>query len=222
MFPLPIDKIRHWIVSKTTHNITEELLPCSDIKVTNIWTVSFPKFISESPLRTIDINKDSIDDVIYGFGTAVDNSLHRDIYCPMFFDVTAPCEGGVMAINGLNGEVLWRRFLQHSVYGLVCSHDVNGDNIEDCLVSGKGGVRILLIILYFLKDKIWKFQIFCMLNSVDGNIIWQFQDKDKPDNLVMDIYSTGFIPDQDDDKIPDIIASHTLQNGNFNQYLKVR
>lgn len=141
MFPLPIDKIKHWIMSKTTNNITKELLPCSDIKVTNVWTKTFPKFTSESPIRALDVNNDKIDDFILGFGTGVDNSLHPDVFCPIFIGVSPPCEGGVMAINGINGDILWRKFLPHSIYGLICSYDVNDDNIADCLVNGKGGVR---------------------------------------------------------------------------------
>lgn len=51
---------------------------------------------------------------------------------------------------------------------------------------------------------------------MDGSVIWQFEDKDKPENLVMDFYSTTFIPDQDGDKIAEVLASHTLQEGNIN------
>lgn len=140
MFPLPIDKIRNWIVSKTSENLVEEILPCADLNVTDIWTVSFPKFISESPIRTVDVNKDNIDDILFGFGTALDNTLHPDIFCPMFMGVSPPCEGGVIAINGLDGQVLWKKWLTHTVFGLICSYDINGDGIRDCLVNGKAGV----------------------------------------------------------------------------------
>lgn len=56
-------------------------------------------------------------------------------------------------------------------------------------------------------------QIFCVINSADGSLIWQFEDKDNPENLAMDIYWPTFIPDQDGDKVPDILASHILQTG---------
>lgn len=69
MFPLPIDKIKSWIVSKTSDNVTVKVLPCSDLKVTDIWTSSLPKFISESPIRAVDVNNDGVDDFIFGFGT---------------------------------------------------------------------------------------------------------------------------------------------------------
>lgn len=143
MFPLPIDRIKNWIKFKTSENITEQVLPCSDLKVTDVWTATFPKLLSESSIWTIDINKDNIEDVIFGYGTALDNSLHPDIFCPMFMEFSPPCEGGVIALNGLNGEVLWRRGLTHSVFSIICSHDINGDGLQDCLVTGKGGVSIL-------------------------------------------------------------------------------
>lgn len=58
----------------------------------------------------------------------------------MFMDVSAPCEGGVIALNGINGDILWRRWLPHTIFGLICSTDMNKDGIPDCLVTGKGGV----------------------------------------------------------------------------------
>lgn len=71
MFPLPIDKIKNWIVAKTSENITTKILPCSDLKVTDVWTVSLPKLISESSIRSVDVNEDGVEDVIFGFGTGM-------------------------------------------------------------------------------------------------------------------------------------------------------
>lgn len=60
----------------------------------------------------------------------------------MFFGISPPCQGGVMALNGSNGKLLWKHWLSHTVFSLSCTADINIDNITDCLVTGKGGVSI--------------------------------------------------------------------------------
>lgn len=142
MFPLPIDKIKSWIVSKTSDNVTVKILPCSDLKVTDVWTVSLPKFISESPIRAVDVNSDGVDDFIFGYGTALENALHPNLFCPIFMGVSPPCEGGVIALNGIDGKILWRRWFLHSIFSILCTVDINNDGVPDCLVAGKGGVCI--------------------------------------------------------------------------------
>lgn len=70
LFPLPLDKLRDWIVSKT--NLKPKLvkmLPCSKLTVTDMWSVKLPKLTSESPIRTLDVNQDDVEDIIFGFGT---------------------------------------------------------------------------------------------------------------------------------------------------------
>lgn len=70
MFPLPLDKFKNWIVNKTgTKTIQSRILPCSDLVVEDVWTLNLPKLTSDSPIRTLDINQDGTEDVIFGFGT---------------------------------------------------------------------------------------------------------------------------------------------------------
>lgn len=71
IFPLPIDRIKNWIVINDDNNTTQKLLPCKDLKVTDVWTASFPKYVSDSPIRSVDVNSDGIEDVIIGFGTGI-------------------------------------------------------------------------------------------------------------------------------------------------------
>ncbi|KAF5299712.1 hypothetical protein FQA39_LY11507 [Lamprigera yunnana] len=192
LFPLPLDKLKIWIISKEEESI--KLSPCIDYKVTDVWTVTFPKFISESSVQMLDVNQDGIDDVIFGFGTGDDTVLFQDLYCEIFFGVSPPCNGGVLALNGSNGNTLWKRWLPHSVFTVICTVDLNLDNMTDCLITGKGG-------------------IFFAINGKNGSSIWEFADTIKDPKLIMDIYLVNFIPDQDDDNIPDILLSHTSQKG---------
>lgn len=67
--------------------------------------------------------------------------LEGDIFCPVFLGKTFPCDGGVMALNGLNGELLWRHWMNDTIFSLMCKQDVNGDGSEDCLAVGNRGVK---------------------------------------------------------------------------------
>lgn len=67
-------------------------------------------------------------------------NLQADIFCPIFLGVTPPCEGGVIALNGTNGDILWRYWMNDTVFSLMCTEDVNGDGLEDCLAVGNKGV----------------------------------------------------------------------------------
>lgn len=140
MFPLPIDKIKNWIIYETSDNTSVKLLPCKDLKITDIWTVSLPKFISEAPMRSLDVNSDGIEDIIIGFGTETENILGPDLFCPIFMGKEAPCGGGVIALDGKDGSRLWITWLHHTVFSIICSEDIDGDKKPECLVTGKGGV----------------------------------------------------------------------------------
>lgn len=70
LFPLPLDKLRDWIVSKTNLRPKPvKLLPCSKLSVTEVWSIKLPKLTSESPIRALDVNMDGVEDVIFGYGT---------------------------------------------------------------------------------------------------------------------------------------------------------
>lgn len=72
LFPLPLDKLKEWIISKTNEKEPQiKVVPCSDLKVTDVWSASFPKLISESSVQVVDITEDGVEDVIFGFGTSM-------------------------------------------------------------------------------------------------------------------------------------------------------
>lgn len=70
LFPLPLDKLRDWIVSKTNLRPKPmKQLPCSKLSVKEMWSIKLPKLTSESPIRTLDVNMDGVEDIIFGYGT---------------------------------------------------------------------------------------------------------------------------------------------------------
>lgn len=50
------------------------------------------------------------------------------------------CRGGVTALNGINGESLWTRWVPFNIFSLFCSVDLNRDNRTDCVATGRGKV----------------------------------------------------------------------------------
>ena len=50
---------------------TESLtaLPCSDFEVEDVWVKGFPKLLTESAFRLVDVNRDGVLDIIMGFAT---------------------------------------------------------------------------------------------------------------------------------------------------------
>ncbi|GLV42598.1 uncharacterized protein CBL_03337 [Carabus blaptoides fortunei] len=178
LFPLPLDRFKSWIISKTGNaKPSVKIYPCTDLEVTDVWSFNLPKLASESALRNLDVNGDGFDDIVFGFGLGEEVQLPQQWFCPLFMGVKPPCQGGVIALDGLT---------------VFCTADLTGDNVFDCLASGKGGVL-------------------SAINGHDGTIIWEFVNNKTL--LVMDVYSGSFIPDQDGDDIVDVIASHTLQTG---------
>lgn len=70
LFPLPIDKLKDWVVSKTNFKPKPvKMLPCSKLSVADVWSVKLPNLNSESPIRVLDVNQDGVEDVIFGYGT---------------------------------------------------------------------------------------------------------------------------------------------------------
>lgn len=163
------------------------LLPCSNLKITDVWTSSLPILTTDSPLRILDLNADGISDIIFGFGTG-DYSF-PDAYCSIFLNVSSPCKGGVIALDGKTGETMWTYWTNDTIFDLQCSADINGDSLNDCLAIGEQGTIVAL-------------------NSKIGEVLW-LRNTNK-----MDIFLANFMSDQNNDSIADILSSHTsLQDG---------
>ena len=99
---------------------------------------------SETTPFVIDVNNDGIDDVIY---THAHYTKSLDMYyCTSnaFYenacmeDTGSPVCGSVLvAVNGLNGELIWLRNLTRPVFGIRCVMDVDEDGETDCFIIGR-------------------------------------------------------------------------------------
>lgn len=70
IYPLPLDKLKNWTWIKSHKEDSRlNMLPCNNLRIIEVWTVNFPKITSESSMRTLDINNDGVEDILFGFGT---------------------------------------------------------------------------------------------------------------------------------------------------------
>jgi outer membrane protein assembly factor BamB len=134
-----------------------------------------------------------------GFG--VDDAISFDTANDDIPQCTLPngqsdlCEGGLLALNGLNGDVMWKFWSPYAIFSLFCKFDVNDDRINDCIISGPGG----------------------LLNAIDGKtgkLVWELkrfniQSPEEIDINSIDLYTINMMKDLDSDGVPDIIAAHT-------------
>lgn len=61
--------------------------------------------------------------------------------CRLYFNTSSTvCDGGLVAVNGSNGAVLWTTWLDDVVFAIHCIADLDLDGILDCMVTGKSGV----------------------------------------------------------------------------------
>ncbi|XP_033236760.1 uncharacterized protein [Drosophila pseudoobscura] len=215
LFPLPLQRIRHWwredpnqlsgISSVGTaggasssigygSSLGSEFVPCTQISVQKRWTRSLARMNSESPLRAADLNGDGVQDVIFGYG--VDDNIHYEgIPLPRCKssqgEDEVPCEGGVVALNGRDGSILWQSWSVANVFSLHCSADVDGDGGTDCVAAGRLGM------IY-------------AINGRTGSVIWHFRELEVETNspIVMDLYTINVLRDLDGDAVPELIAAH--------------
>lgn len=187
-----------------TKDLIKEKVPCQNFAVNTVWSKTFAKLNSEAPVRKTDLNGDGIDDIIFAFGVDDmstmmsfdgNNDLIPQCKLPNGNGQVDLCGGGIVAINGINGEVFWKYWTAYAIFSLFCKFDANGDAINDCIISGPGG----------------------LLHAIDGKqgkLLWELkrfsaQSTDEYDANSVDLYTINLLRDLDSDLIPDIIAAHT-------------
>jgi hypothetical protein len=178
---------------------TIETVPCQNLAVNTVWTRKFVKLNSEAAVRKADLDGDSIEDIIVGFG--VDNELSFDGSNNDIPQCTLPngqmdiCEGGIVAINGVSGDVLWKYWTSYAIFSLFCKFDINLDSIFDCIISGPGGLLLAI-------------------DGKQGKLLWELkrfsiQSPEEYDVNAVDLYTINLMRDLDSDSVPDIIGAHT-------------
>ena len=159
------------------------LVACSSSnkKVTLVWQKNMPVIGSQSSPRTEDFNKDGTLDIVIGAGQ--NEFEHSDM--------------GVIALNGITGNLLWKQEAPDQVFGSATLIDVNGDGIRDVFIGGRSP----------------------LLKAIDGKtgtLIWQYQADKYKDDPILKYARYNFnnsvpVPDQNNDGISDLL---TINGGN--------
>jgi len=72
IFPMPLTILKSWLSHELKEPVNEpEIIPCTSLSSSVLWTRSLPKLIPEAPLRSNDVNSDGIEDIIMGFSTGI-------------------------------------------------------------------------------------------------------------------------------------------------------
>ncbi|XP_011637922.1 uncharacterized protein LOC105427738 isoform X1 [Pogonomyrmex barbatus] len=201
IFPMPLTILKNWLSHESTNTTNEsKIISCTSLSSKVLWARSLPKLTSEAPLRSNDVNSDGIEDIIVGFSTDVDIMDDPEYACVIYFGNQTPCLGGVLALNGKTGDLIWTHWTAHKIFSVHCDADLTSDNIKDCIISGRGG-------------------ILQAIHGHDGSKIWEIPIQDpamsSEQQRILDVYDARFIPDMDGDSVADITASHVVQSDNI-------
>ena len=124
--------------------------------------------------RASDLNGDGVLDIVIGGGT---DSLF--------------CNNGVMAYDGNDGSLLWKRSSRDELFGSAIFQDLNSDGINDVFISGRSG-QLLAI------------------DGTNGSLLWDYfpYNTNPSDSGVYNFYNPQFIHDVDGDSYDDILISN--------------
>ncbi|XP_043491723.1 uncharacterized protein LOC122517418 [Polistes fuscatus] len=195
IFPLSFTMLKKWISHELKPSISKvHVIPCTSLSSKIIWSRRISKFSSVVPLRSFDVNKDGIEDIIVGFNTGVNEE--STVKCHYFIENSLPCLGQILALDGKTGDTLWIYWPIYGISSIDCGLDITNDKINDCIASVEGGV------LYAINGK-------------TGIKIWIISDNKLSDehSTIFRIFDAKFITDTDRDGIGDVIVTgYTVQS----------
>ena len=143
-----------------------------------IWGQNWQAFTDSIPTlsspRACDLNNDGIKDIVLGGGT----------------DGVAS-NNGIMAYNGLNGNLLWKRASRNEVFGSAIFMDITNDGIKDVFMVGRQA-QLLAI------------------NGANGNLLWDYfpYNTNPADSGLYNFYNPQFIADVSGDGFQDILVAN--------------
>ena len=177
--------------SDTSSTETHNSLPSSTSNGT-LWSVDFEPATTELSLLIHDINHDGVPDILMDRMTKRAESGSYYL-CPGKPDKCmeelgfSPCQVRVMALDGRNGSVIWESWLDFAPFAASCKHDLNGDEISDCILAGRSGSL-------------------AVLDPVDGSVVWVVEQASTFPHY--NYYYPLLVRDFDRDGTIDIIITH--------------
>lgn len=162
---------------------------CKEKKAGLIWQKSIPRIGSQSSPLASDLNSDDILDIVIGAG---ENEYEQSAQ-------------GVLAIDGLTGDIIWQAPCKDQIFGSPTFNDINSDNIKDVIIGGRSS------------------QLYA-LNGVNGDRIWQYNPEKYSTHPILkyankNFYNSVLVPDCNGDGIKDILISN---GGNHEVFMHVK
>ncbi|MEC7864101.1 MAG: SprB repeat-containing protein, partial [Bacteroidota bacterium] len=151
------------------------------------WQTFIDSIPTLSSPRSSDLNGDGVMDVVIGGGT---DSVFSN--------------NGIMAYNGVDGSLLWKRPSRNEVFGSAIFQDITADGINDVIIAGRSA-QLLAI------------------DGVNGALLWDYfpYSTNPADSGLFNFYNPQFIHDVDGDTYPDILVSnggdHAAPSWQFNR-----
>lgn len=148
---------------------------CHSKKTEISWQKTFGLIGSQSSPVAVDLNHDGTLDIVMGAG--------KNEYESSDF--------GVIALNGKNGDLLWKHATNDQIYGRATLIDINADSTADIIIGGRSNN-------FFALDgktgsQIWKYSYQFASDSVLKHVKFNFQ-------------SAKLIPDQNNDGLQDLLV----------------
>jgi outer membrane protein assembly factor BamB len=141
------------------------------------WQVHLPAICSFSSPRPVDLNQDGVLDIVLGAGA----------------DEFQGSDSAVIALDGKNGNILWRVSGRDQMVGSPAFLNINADEVPDVVISGRAGQLMAL-------------------DGKTGSRLWSYYSEadfaSSPDSVFLNFYGPQLIPDVDADGTADLLVSN--------------
>lgn len=141
-----------------------------------VWRTKLPE-VGESSPRAIDLNGDGVLDIVVGSGV---------------FGIGGGKTGMVYAVNGRDGQLLWKYQLPGDVYATPTFLDINKDGVPDVVMAGR-------------------FNSVYALHGRTGQLLWELKSRNPHVPIPKANFNTSvLVGDLDGDGVQDLL---TVQGG---------
>ena len=168
-YPLRVISCTAWVLLT--------LSTCSAPKP-NDWSITIPAIGASSSLVATDLNGDGHLDIVLGGAAQEFTAL----------------EASVIALDGIDGRLLWQVRGHNQVVGTAILQDLTGDGTDEVFIGGRSAT-------------------FKAIDGRTGTVPWEYLPFDEQldyvnDTLLLNFYTAQWIPDADGDGFTDILTAY--------------